>query len=81
MSATVPQVVSLEYRGEGPSELTDPRIRNLNLCDQWGHDFSTQSTFTGSIASSVLTLSADAVGPMWEGEVIGGGGRTSPTGI
>jgi hypothetical protein len=81
MSATVPQIVSLEYRGEGPSELTDPRIRNLNLCDQWGHDFSTQSTFTGSIASNVLTLSADAVGPMWEGEVVGGGGRTSPTGI
>jgi len=81
MSATAPQIALLEYRGEGPKELTDTRIRNLNICDQWGHDFSTKSTFTGSIASGVLTLSADAVGPMWEGEVVGGGGLTSPAGI
>jgi hypothetical protein len=86
MSAATPQIVSLQYRGEGGGfPVNSNNLGKLNTCDQWGQDFSTQSAFTGTIASSVLTLSAAAVGPMWEGEVIGPGagntGLTSPTGI
>ena len=31
----------------------------------------TKSTFSGTVASDALTLSATAVGPMWEGEIVG----------
>ncbi len=40
-------------------------------CEAWSRDIATPSTFSGTIASNVLTLSGAATGDMWEGEVIG----------
>ena len=46
------------------------------MYEQWLIDVASPSTFSGTIASStttagVLTLTTNAVGPMWEGEVLG----------
>jgi hypothetical protein len=82
MSAATPQITFGQFRDEGPVFFNSQNNGGkLNICDQYFEDFATKSTFSGSISSGVLTLSANAVGPMWEGEVIGGAGLTSPTGI
>ena len=61
---------------------TSGEIRYAWRLNQWATDSTTKSTWTGSITAGapngVLTLSAAAVGPMWEGEPIGVGG--APTG-
>lgn len=80
-SATIPQIVLQSWRAEGAAMFNNPAFGQIDICDQWGQDFSTKSTFPGSISGGVLTLSGNATGPMWEGEVIGGAGLTSPTGI
>ena len=81
-SAATPQIAFGQFRDEGANFFNDAdNGGKLNICDQFFQDFSTKSTFSGSISGSVLTLSANAVGPMWEGEIIGGAGLTSPTGI
>jgi hypothetical protein len=70
-SASTPFISTGQWRTEGAFSFifaTDPA---QGICDQWGIDVVTKSTFSGTIASGVLTLSANAVGPMWEGEVIG----------
>ena len=61
-----------QWRIEGPTgfSFTTGDFQASGLYDQWAQDVVTQSTFSGTVASSVLTLSADAVGPMWEGEII-----------
>ena len=44
---------------------------NGNLVGTWGEDAATSSTFSGTVSTSVLTLTTNAAGPMWEGEVLG----------
>ena len=79
MSAAVPQIVALQYRNEGGEYFySSDNLGKLNMCDQWGQDFSTSSTFSGTISGTTLTLTSASVGPMWEGEVIGITGVASP---
>jgi hypothetical protein len=70
-SASVPFLTADLFRLEGPATIFGAPI-NLkdNLTGQWAQDSTTRSTFSGTVASSVLTLSAAAVGPMWEGEIV-----------
>jgi hypothetical protein len=82
MSAATPQITAGQFRGEGGQfPVNSDNAGKLNICDQLFQDMATKSTFSGTISGGTLTLSAAAVGPMWEGEVIGGGGMTSPTGV
>ena len=41
-----------------------------DICSQWAQDSTTKSTFSGTVSGSVLTLTSNAVGPVWEGEVL-----------
>jgi hypothetical protein len=61
-----------QWRIEGPSLFSG--AGNLawdGVHDQWTQDIATSSTFSGTVAGSVLTLTTNATGPMWEGEVLG----------
>ena len=71
-SPGVPFLSTGQWRIEGPIGFTFPvtYLQQSGFYDQWAQDVATQSLFSGTVASSVLTLSADAVGPMWEGEII-----------
>lgn len=82
-TSSVPFVASGFGRAEGPLSFNFPAYQNLGILTQLYLDMTTPSTFSGSIASNVLTLSADSVGPMWEGEIVGGGnllGTSGPSG-
>ena len=63
------------WRYQGP--MMQSSIYNGYLfCDQWFRDFSTPSTFTGTVtgggtSSPVLTLNSAVTGSLWEGEVLG----------
>lgn len=71
-SASTPFISAEYWRGEGPIDFFGNGGQGpaANLFQQWAIDIATQSTFSGTIASSVLTLSAASSGPMWEGEVV-----------
>ena len=82
MSTNAAQIASGQYRDEGPIFFnSSDNGGKLNICDEWFQDFSTKSTFNGTISGAIFTLTSNAVGPMWEGEVIGINGVTSPTGV
>jgi hypothetical protein len=90
-SASTPFFSANEWRGEGPDYFSNVAVgfqaQSGNLYQQWSLDVATKSTFSGSIASGVLTLSAAASGPMWEGEVVdcatvgGGCGLSQASGV
>jgi hypothetical protein len=81
-SASTPFITFGQFRDEGPVFFNSSNnYGKLNICDQLFQDLATKSTFTGSISGGVMTLSANAVGPMWEGEVIGSASLPSPSGI
>ena len=70
-SASTPFLSTGQWRTEGAYSLIAPGDPGQGLCDQWGIDVVTKSTFSGTISGGVLTLGASAaVGPMWEGEVV-----------
>jgi hypothetical protein len=73
MSPSTPLVIACDWRGDGlPSyQLVTSEMAYNSMADQWSIDLATKSTFTGTIASNVLTLTAAATGPMWEGEIVG----------
>lgn len=73
VNPATPLVVACSWRGDGlPSYQSVTSEMSYNsLADAWAIGLTTNSTFSGTIASSVLTLSGAATGPMWEGEVIG----------
>ena len=77
VSASTPFVSAGFWRGTGAIYFIT--AASVQCCSayasaQWYQDVVTKSTFSGTISGSVLTLSANAVGPMWEGEIIGGAG-------
>jgi hypothetical protein len=60
------------FRLEGPVTLYNtPGNAKDNVLGQWAQDSTTESTFSGTVLGSVLTLTSNAVGPMWEGEILG----------
>jgi hypothetical protein len=73
-TATTPVFTVSAWRGSGPQYFNyaaiGAQVQSDALYGQWGQDFATPSTFSGSIASGVLMLSGAATGTMWEGEVI-----------
>ncbi len=71
-SPSVPFMTTDLYRLEGPVTIySTPTNAKDNITGQWAQDVVTKSTLSGTVASNVLTLSAAAVGPMWEGEILG----------
>ena len=80
--SSVPFFSANYYRGEGPVAFTAFTNLRQTGVDAWTVDAATKSTFSGTIgacggsASAVLTLSANAIGSMWEGEVLSGSGLT-----
>jgi hypothetical protein len=83
VSASTPFIAAGYWRTSGPV-FFDSAVGGADgaanfLVSEWYHDVATKSTFSGTIASGVLTLSSAASGPMWEGEIIGGAGL--PVGI
>src|ERR1700722_1433827 len=77
VSASTPFISAGFWRGTGAIYFIT--AASVQCCSayasaQWYQDVVTKSTFSGTISGSVLTLSANAVGPMWEGEIIGGAG-------
>ena len=78
VSASTPFISAGYWRISGPiffllGESCCDDVNNY-LVAQWYQDVATKSTFSGTIAGGVLTLSSAASGPMWEGEVVGGSG-------
>ncbi len=69
-SASVPFMTTGQWRIEGPSLFSSPTLAFDGVHDQWTQDIATKSTFSGTIASNILTLTTNAVGPMWEGEIV-----------
>jgi hypothetical protein len=77
VSASTPFISAGFWRGTGAIYFIT--AASVQCCSayasaQWYQDVVTKSTFSGTISGSVLTLSANAVGPMWEGEIISGAG-------
>ena len=76
-SASTPFINMNYWRAEGMSGTVGGNTLFWRY-NQWAMDSTTKSTWTGTIASGtpngVMTLTAAAVGPMWEGEPIGIGG-------
>jgi hypothetical protein len=74
-SATTPFIPINDLRTSGGNQMGAGNIGNAiraAVTEQWATDSAMTSTFTGSIASNVLTLGGSAaVGDMWEGEVLG----------
>jgi hypothetical protein len=70
VSASVPFMTTGQWRIEGPSLFSGPTLAFDGVHDQWTQDIATKSTFSGTIASNILTLTTNAVGPMWEGEIV-----------
>jgi hypothetical protein len=69
-SASVPFMTTGQWRIEGPELFSATNLAFDGVHDQWTQDIATKSTFSGTIASNILTLTANAVGPMWEGEIV-----------
>jgi hypothetical protein len=72
-SASAPVMSIQTWRGEGVVDFNFNQgggALGANLFGQWGIDFATKSSFSGSLASTTLTLSGTATGAMWEGEVL-----------
>lgn len=72
-SASTPVFTNSQWRGQGPQYFNSTAVgaqQSNAIFGQWGQDFATKSTFSGSVAGTTLTLSSVATGPMWEGEVI-----------
>ena len=71
-SASTPLISANYWRGEGADYFAPSATlgQQGNLFQQWSQDVATKSTFPGSIGGGVLTLTAAATGPMWEGEVV-----------
>ena len=76
-SASVPFLTTPTFRLQRPGTMTGDLKDNLT--SDWAQVVATSSTFPGTISSGVLLLSGPAVGPMWEGEVVGCSG--CPPGI
>lgn len=79
VSASTPFISANYWRGAGAvyfNSINSLTVAYNGLFSQWAQDVATKSTFSGTIASNVLTLTSAATGPMWEGEVIGGAGVT-----
>jgi hypothetical protein len=60
-----------QWRVEGPVAFFTQSDLLDGVHDQWTQDVATKSTLSGTVAGSVLTLTTNAVGPMWEGEILG----------
>ena len=70
-SASVPFYTTGQWRDEGPAFFYGVNASG-GIYEQWAQDIVTKSTFSGTIAGTTLTLgTSPAVGPMWEGELIG----------
>jgi hypothetical protein len=68
-SASVPFLTTPTFRLERPGSMTGDLKDNLT--SHWAQDVATSSAFPGTIASSVLTETANVVGaPPWEGMVV-----------
>lgn len=83
VSAQTPLIQTGAWRSEGPLifNLISGYQTNGSF-EQWAEDLTTKSTFPGTVTpAGLLTLSADSVGPMWEGEILGGPVLGSGTGI
>jgi hypothetical protein len=82
-SASTPFICANYWRSEGPDFLSaGGGVNNSNqsaLFEQWAEDMCAPSTFSGFIASSVLTLTSAVTGSNWEGEIVGGPGVTPGT--
>jgi hypothetical protein len=70
-SAGVSFITTGQWRVEGPQLFSVSTDALDGVHDQWTQDIVTQSTFSGTVAGSVLTLTTNATGPMWEGEILG----------
>ena len=70
-SAGVSFITTGQWRIEGPQAFSQPGDFLDGVHDQWTQDVVTKSTFSGTVAGSVLTLTTNATGPMWEGEIVG----------
>ena len=73
--ANVPLLAFGMWRYQGPM-MQSSAFNGWLFCDQWFRDFSTPSTFTGTVtgggtSNPVLTLNSAATGTLWEGEVLG----------
>jgi hypothetical protein len=82
-SASTPFICANYWRSEGPIDLIAPSGVNnsikTSLFEQWSEDMCAPSTFSGFIASGVLTLTSAVTGSNWEGEIVGGPGVTAGT--
>ena len=72
-SSSVPFLSGDLFRLEGAVTLYSNPIKMTqgDVYSQWTQDVVTKSTFSGTVAGSLLTLTSNAVGPMWEGEILG----------
>lgn len=76
-SATTPFIPINDLRTSGGTQMLPcggcfSNAVRAAATEQWATDSAMTSTFTGSIASNILTLGGSAaVGDMWEGEVLG----------
>ena len=68
-------IVGSPWRGQGAiGYLIGSGANNSSGGDTYTQflvDFTTPSTFSGTISGSTLTLTSAATGSMWEGEVLG----------
>jgi hypothetical protein len=69
-SPSVPFLVTGIWRDEGPLVFTNTADQQ-GVIEQDSEDMATNSTFSGTVVGGVLTLTSNAVGPMWEGEILG----------
>jgi hypothetical protein len=72
-----PILVATNWRLSGAPTgnfIPTPSMIGSTGIDQWVHDSTTPSLFTGYVTAgspATLTLTSAATGPMWEGEVVG----------
>jgi len=74
-AASPPALITATYwRVLGAATFGTSNSTGISVCQQWAHDVSASSHFTGYITSGAtptLTLTATTTDEMWEGEVIG----------
>jgi hypothetical protein len=74
-TSTTPFILLNYWRGEGVEGFIGAAGSGNSaggaLFEQWASDVSSPSTFSGTISGSTLTLTSNATGQMWEGEVLG----------
>jgi hypothetical protein len=71
----VPFITTGQWRIEGPVGFssTAAYLQASAIYDQWSQDVVTSSTFNGRMTAgspSTLVLDNNAIGPMWEGEIV-----------